>query len=59
MRVKNLESWSGHDFSYVPGEIIEIDDDIALARIAGGVCAAIDEEPAPTKRKVKKEEPVE
>lgn len=40
MKVKNLESWAGEDFSYAPGEIIDLPDDVAAARIEAGLCAA-------------------
>ncbi len=42
MLVKNLESWAGDNFSHAPGEIIDLPDEIALARIEAGLCAAIE-----------------
>lgn len=37
MRVRNLVSWAGEGFSHVPGDILELPDDMAAARIEGGV----------------------
>lgn len=54
MRVKNLHPWAGEDFSFSPGQEIELDDDIALARIEAGLCEAIDEAPAGGKKKKSK-----
>lgn len=47
MRVRNLISWAGHDFSYVPGEEIDLPDDVAAARIAEGLAEPCDEPEAP------------
>lgn len=41
-RVRNLVAWSGHDFSYLPGDHIELPHDIATARIAAGLAAEPD-----------------
>lgn len=37
MKVENLVSWAGLDFSYVGGEILDLDDEVAEARIAAGL----------------------
>lgn len=50
MRVKNLVPWAGDDFSCSPGEEIELADDVALARIEAGLCEAIDDLPAKSKK---------
>lgn len=39
MLVKNLVPWSGHDFSYLPGDNIELPDDVARARKAAGLAS--------------------
>jgi len=52
MKVKNLVSWAGASFSYAPGAIIDLPDEVATARIAAGLVEAIPEDgptPAPTK----------
>lgn len=41
MRVKNLVSWSGPDWQSDPGDEIDLPDDIALARVAAGLCATL------------------
>ena len=46
MRVKNLPSWAGDDFSYAPGQIIDLDDVTAQARINAGLAEAVEEAPA-------------
>lgn len=42
MKVINLVSWAGLDFSYLPGQEIEVDDHVGLARIAAGLAAPVD-----------------
>ena len=37
MIVKTLVAWGGHDFSYAHGEVIDLPDEIAQARIAEGL----------------------
>lgn len=37
MKVRNLISWAGPDFSFLPGDIIDLDDETATARIAAGL----------------------
>lgn len=49
MKVRNLVPWSGHDFSYMADDVIDLDDDVAKARIDAGLCAPIEEKPAPAK----------
>lgn len=44
MKVRNLVSWAGEDFSHAPGDVIELPDDIAEARKAAGLA----EEPPAT-----------
>jgi hypothetical protein len=39
MLVVNLVSWEGVRFSAAPGDIIELPDEVAKARIAAGLCA--------------------
>ena len=52
MRVKNLQAWAGTEFSYLPGDEIELDDDVATARIEAGLCEALPgSEPAKAKPK--------
>lgn len=43
MRVKNLVAWSGHEFSYGAGAIIDLDDETAKARIAAGLVEKVPE----------------
>ena len=48
MLVRNLVSWAGHDFSHMPGAIVDLPDDIAEARIIAGLAVlAPNLEPAP------------
>jgi hypothetical protein len=42
MLVRNLVSWSGHHFSHVPGDIVDLPEDMAEARMDAGLA-----EPAP------------
>lgn len=44
MKVRNLVPWSGDKFSYVPGDILDLPDDVAAVRIEAGLC----EEEAPS-----------
>lgn len=53
MQIKNTQSWAGESFSYAPGDIVEVDDATAIARIAAGLAEAVGEpaeEPAPRRR---------
>ncbi len=50
MKVINLESWAGEDFSCQPGEEIDLPDAIALARIAVGLCQPLPAKPKTTSR---------
>lgn len=43
MRVVNLVAWAGADFSYLPGEVLELPDEVATARIEAGVAAPAEE----------------
>lgn len=42
MLVRNLVSWAGMDFSFVPGQEIDLPDEVAEARIAAGLVEAIE-----------------
>lgn len=57
MKVVNLVSWSGMEFSYAPGDEIELPDNVATARIALGLCREITDPtitpPSISKRPVK------
>lgn len=44
MIVKNLVPWSGHRFSYTAGDLIDVPDDVAQARIEAGLAAPHDGE---------------
>lgn len=37
MLIRNLASWAGLRFEVQPEEIVELDDEVALARIAAGL----------------------
>lgn len=62
MRVKNLQAWAGDTFSHVAGDVIELPEATALARIEAGLAEAVPAEQAelalgveqPTKAKAKK-----
>ncbi|MGC4050975.1 MAG: hypothetical protein QM757_16545 [Paludibaculum sp.] len=41
MRVTNLQSWAGENFSYLPGEVIDLPKAIATARIKAGLASPI------------------
>ena len=43
MRVVNLHSWAGLNFSCAPGEEIELPDDVAAARLDLGLVAPVPE----------------
>lgn len=43
MRVINLQAWAGGDFSHLPGDVIELQDEIAQARIEAGLAAPVDD----------------
>jgi hypothetical protein len=54
MKIINTESWAGLEFSYAPGEVVELPDETALARIEAGLALAAEpptEEPKPAKKK--------
>jgi hypothetical protein len=42
MLIKNLVAWAGDRFSYEPGDVIEMPEEIALPRIDAGLAAAHD-----------------
>jgi predicted phage tail protein len=42
MKIVNLVSWAGENFSYIPGDVVEIDDEIGAARIEAGLASAVD-----------------
>ena len=44
MIVKNLVPWSGSRFSYAVGDLIDMPDDVAQARIAAGLAVSPDAE---------------
>lgn len=51
LRVKNLVSWAGDGdngthFSYAPGQIVALDERVAHARVAAGLCAYLSAEDA-------------
>lgn len=54
MQVVNLPAWAGDDFSYAPGQVIDLPADVALARIDAGLAAPVmppaPAEDAPAKR---------
>lgn len=39
MQVRNLVPWSGHDFNYIPDEIVDLPDEMAKDREAAGLVA--------------------
>lgn len=41
MRVTNLQSWAGENFSYLPGEVVDLPKAIATARIKAGLASPI------------------
>lgn len=43
MRVVNVNSWAGESFSYRPGEVIELPDNVAEARIELGLARPLGE----------------
>lgn len=43
MKIRNLHSWAGLDFSFAPDEIIDLPDDIAQARIDAGLAEVVKE----------------
>lgn len=53
MQIINTVSWAGHDFSFSPGDTIDLPDEIALARIEAGLADAL---PAAKKAPAKKAE---
>ena len=50
MQVVNLPAWAGADFSYAPGEVITLPDDVAQARIDAGLAEPVSAPDAPAKR---------
>ena len=49
MQVKNLVPWAGHNFSLMPGDLVELDDEVAADRIKAGLAEAIAEATAEIK----------
>jgi len=47
MKIRMLTSMAGHDFSYMPGEIIEVTPEIGAAWIAAGIAGPADPTPEP------------
>lgn len=45
MKVINLVSWAGLDFSYIPGQEIEVEDHVGEARIAAKLAAPVETPP--------------
>lgn len=43
MKVRNLVSWGGADFNFMPDDIVDLPDDIAKARMDAGLCAKCDQ----------------
>jgi len=41
IRVRNLVPWAGLDFSYQPGDIVELESETAWVRIAVGLAEPI------------------
>lgn len=50
MLVVNLPAWAGADFSHTPGDVIELPDDVAQARIDAGLAEPVPMTDAPVKR---------
>jgi len=48
MKVRFLVSMAGPTEGYRPGEVVDLPEDLALKRIAGGSCVAAEPEPAET-----------
>ena len=57
MLVKNLVSWAGQNFNYEPGELIEMPDAMAKARIKAGLAVESDGKPDLPVRKMHQAEP--
>lgn len=55
MKVVNLQAWAGLEFSFTAGEILELPDEMALARIEAGLASPVEgdgfEEPKKARRK--------
>lgn len=47
MKVRNTVAWAGIDFSYAVGDIIDLPETTALARIAEGLAEALPNKKAP------------
>jgi hypothetical protein len=47
MLVRNLVSWAGADFSHAPGDVVDLPDDVAAARIEAGFAEAVPQPDAP------------
>jgi hypothetical protein len=54
IRVRNLSPWSGLDFSFQPGDILELDPEVARARIAAGLAEALERETASIEPQIEK-----
>jgi hypothetical protein len=42
VKFKTSVSWAGHNFSYAPGDIVELPEDVAHARAKGGAGTIVD-----------------
>lgn len=42
MRVVNSQAWAGENFAYVQGDVIELPDNVAAARIAAGLAEPLE-----------------
>lgn len=49
MKVKTLVSWAGHTFSVSPGDVMDLDDTVAEARIAAGLAERVEVPAEPVK----------
>ena len=47
MLVRNLVPWSGLDFSFAPGDELDLPDGVAQARIDAGLAEPVAPDPAP------------
>ncbi len=50
--IVNLTAWAGLDFSHLPGQVVEVDDDTAAARVEAGLATFVDP-PAATSKSAK------
>jgi len=46
VRIRNLVSWSGPNFDYGPGDVLEVADAVAQARIVHGLAEPVAAEAA-------------